>query len=74
MKFKKEMEKIKAHKADEEHMWNLDDKTAEYRKIVTESSELRIEALAGAYLAVIELREVALLFTSFLRSGDAGGF
>ena len=60
MNFKKEMEKIKAHKADEERMWNLDDKTAEYRKIVTESSELRIEALAGAYLAVIELREVAL--------------
>jgi hypothetical protein len=58
--FKKEMEKIKAHKADEERMWNLDDKLPEYKKIITEASELRIEALAGVYLAIIELREVSL--------------
>jgi hypothetical protein len=58
--FKKAMEKIKAHKADEERMWNLDDKLPEYKKIITEACDLRIEALAGAYLAIIGLREVAL--------------
>ncbi len=57
--FKKALEKIKAHKADEERMWNLDDKTPEYKKIITEACDLRIEALSGAYLALIGLREVS---------------
>jgi hypothetical protein len=56
--FKKDLDGLKAHKADEEEIWNLDEKNPRYAKLVGEACDLRIEALRNAYLAILALREV----------------
>ncbi len=58
--FANSLAKVSAHKADEERMWNLDERNPQFRKILTEACDLRIEALSNAYLGVIALREVSL--------------
>jgi hypothetical protein len=58
--FKKDFAKVKEHKDLEKPIWDLDDKSPEYKRLVSESVALRIEALESVYLAILGLREVSL--------------
>lgn len=57
--FKEAVAKVKAHKADEDKMWEMEEKNPLYRKIIDEACNLRIDALRPFYTAHIALRDAA---------------
>lgn len=55
--FKEAVAKVKAHKKDEDDMWNLPENDPRVGKIVNQACELRIEALRPLYVAHMALRD-----------------
>jgi hypothetical protein len=55
--FKEAMAKVKAHKKDEDEMWNFPENDPRTNKIVNEACDLRIDAMYPLQLAHIALRD-----------------
>jgi hypothetical protein len=63
--YKKSFAKVKEHMVLEKPMWDLDDKSPEYKRLVSESVDMRIDALQSLYMAILGLREVSFRGAEF---------